>query len=54
MMQFLFAIAALTCVEAQELIDSVNQSRLDEKADIIKVIKMNTQDECHERSKRNS
>ncbi len=53
-MQLLFAIAALTCVEAQKLIESVNDSRMDEKEEIIKVIKMNTQDECHERPEHNS
>ncbi len=45
---------ALSCADAQDLIDNVQKSRVEFKEDLIKTIKTNTQPECYERSELNS
>ncbi len=50
----LLLTTALTCSEAQEVIDSVNKSRVEEKIDLIEVIKTNTESGCYEGSEHNS
>ena len=50
----LILATALTCSEAEDLIDSVNRSRVAEKEDVIQVIKINSSPECYERSEHDS
>ena len=55
MIELLLA-TALTCHEAQEVIDSINQYQTLEayKVDIIETIKTNTEPGCYEGSEHNS
>tara|TARA_B100000287_G_scaffold75193_1_gene67078 strand:- start:397 stop:558 length:162 start_codon:yes stop_codon:yes gene_type:complete len=46
--------ATLTCDGSQELIERINKSRVDNKADLIEVVKMNTESTCYERPEHNS
>jgi len=50
----LMLASLLSCSESKELVDSVNQSRVDEKHDLIYVIKLNTKPGCYERPEHNS
>jgi len=50
---FLFA-TALSCADAQDLIDNVQKSRVEFKEDLIRTIKINSNPECYERSESNS
>tara|TARA_B100000427_G_scaffold213253_1_gene177857 strand:+ start:632 stop:793 length:162 start_codon:yes stop_codon:yes gene_type:complete len=52
MIELLLAVA-FNCSEADDLIESVNKSRVEEKEDIITVIKLNTEPGCYEGSERN-
>ena len=55
MLAFLLAtVARLTCVEAQDLIDNINKSRVSNREEIIEVVKLNTEPKCYERSESNS
>ena len=45
---------ALSCTDAQGLIDNIMKSKVEYKEDLIEVIKTNTQPECYEGSERNS
>ena len=54
MIPLLFALANFNCVEAQELIDSVNISRTEGKGELIQIIKDNTDSKCYERPELNS
>ena len=53
MIELLLA-TALTCSEAQDLISNIQKSQVVEKADLIEVIKTNTEAGCYEGSERNS
>ena len=53
MIELLLA-TALTCTDAQGLIDNIMKSKVEYKEDLIEVIKTNTQPECYEGSERNS
>ena len=46
---FLF-VTALSCADAQDLIDNVQKSRVEFKEDLIETIKLNTKPGCYERS----
>ena len=50
----LILATALTCSESQDLILDVQKAKTEYKEDIIKTIKLNTEPECYEGSKRNS
>ncbi len=50
----LILATAITCSEAQDLIVSVQKSRVEFKDDLIEVIKTNTAPECYEGSELNS
>ncbi len=54
MIEIILASAFLTCEASQELIDKLNQSRQENKEEIISVIKLNTEPTCYERPERNS
>ncbi len=49
-----FLATALTCSEAQDLIDTISQSRTEYKEELIDTIKLNTNPACYEGSERNS
>jgi len=53
MIPFLLA-TVFNCTEAQDLIQSVKQSRVEEKQEVINVIKLNTTTGCYEGSEHNS
>ena len=53
MIEILLA-TAFDCEGSQELIENLNKSRMEEKADLIEVIKTNTEPGCYEGSERNS
>ena len=50
----LLLASALSCSDSQDLIENLNKSRMEEKADLIEVIKTNTEPGCYEGSERNS
>ena len=50
----LLLASALSCSDSQHLIESLNKSRMEEKADLIEVIKTNTEPGCYEGSEHNS
>ena len=54
MIETLLAFELLTCDSSQELIDRVHKSRVDNKEELIEVIKTNTEPTCYERPERNS
>ena len=49
----LILATALTCSEAQDLIVSVQKSRVEFKDDLIETIKVNTEPGCYEGSEHN-
>ena len=53
MLELLLA-TALTCSEAQNLIEDVNKAQVSYKQDIIQTIKTNTEAGCYEGSEHNS
>ena len=53
MIELLLA-TALSCSDSQDLIENLNKSRMEEKADLIEVIKTNTEPGCYEGAERNS
>jgi hypothetical protein len=53
MIELLLA-TALSCSDAQDLIDSARRSKSEYKEDIIKTIKLNTEPGCYEGSEYNS
>ena len=50
----LLLATVFNCTEAEDLIQSVKQSRVEEKQEVIDVIKLNTKLGCYEGSERNS
>ena len=53
MIVFLLA-TTLTCSEAQHVIERVNESRVQQKEELIEVIKLTTKPGCYEGSEHNS
>jgi len=53
MIVFLLA-TTLTCSEAQDVIERVNESRVQQKEELIEVIKLTTKPGCYEGSEHNS
>jgi hypothetical protein len=50
----LLLASALSCSDSQHLIESLNKSRMEEKADLIETIKLNTEPGCYEGSEHTS
>ena len=53
MIELLLA-SLLTCTEAEELIEDLNNNRMENKEELIQVIKENSTSGCYEGSERNS
>ena len=47
----LFLVTALSCSESQKIMENLRASRMENRDEIIEVLKTNTEEGCYERSK---